>query len=252
MAVFGDYSYYYDALYSGKDYMSEANDVDSLLQKWGTGGTSIIVYGCGTGKHDRCLKSLGYKIKGIDLSEKMIQKARNEAEKEGIDIDYEVADIRYYASIEKYDAVISLFHVMSYQNSNEDIISAFHSARNALNKGGLFLFDSWYGPGVLTDRPSVRIKEIDGVDYRLTRIAQPDIHANDNVVDVNYKLYVFDTDGVQYKELEEVHHMRYFFMPEIRQYLKESQFELLEAVDCDGLGDLGFNSWTTYFIARAV
>ena len=174
------------------------------------------------------------------------------AGKEEREIDYEVADIRYYVPTEKYNAVVSLFHVMSYQNSNEDIISTFKSARNAVDVGGLFLFDSWYGPGVLTDRPSIRVKEVSNEEYHLIRIAQPSIHENENIVDVNYQLYVFDIDGVQYRKLEEVHHMRYFFLPEIKQYLNEARFELLEAVDCKGLGEPGFDSWTTYFIARAV
>ena len=43
--------------------------------------------------------------------------------------------------------MISLFHVMSYQTDNNDILSAFQSARNALNIGGIFIFDVWYGPG---------------------------------------------------------------------------------------------------------
>lgn len=51
------------------------------------------------------------------------------------------ADIRSYEPQEQYDAVISLFHVMSYRNENEDILVTFQSARKALNQGGLFLSD---------------------------------------------------------------------------------------------------------------
>ncbi|EOS27439.1 hypothetical protein C804_04115 [Lachnospiraceae bacterium A4] len=39
-----------------------------------------------------------------------------------------VADVRIYDLHIKYDAVISLFHVMSYQVSNEDILAVFHLA----------------------------------------------------------------------------------------------------------------------------
>ena len=41
---------------------------------------------------------------------------------------------------------------------NDDVLAAFLTARHHLNPGGIFLFDVWYGPAVLTDRPSVRIK----------------------------------------------------------------------------------------------
>ena len=40
-----------------------------------------------------------------------------------------------------FDVVISLFHVMSYQVSNSDIMEAFATARRHLNPGGIFIFD---------------------------------------------------------------------------------------------------------------
>ena len=70
MSVFGEYAKFYDALYKDKDYMSEARVVDDLLKKYGGYNTkSILVLGCGTGRHDRCLQQLGYQIHGIDISE---------------------------------------------------------------------------------------------------------------------------------------------------------------------------------------
>src|ERR1051325_10396521 len=60
----------------------------------------------------------------------------------------------------RFGAVISLFHVMSYQTTNEDLSASFITAREHLERGGIFLFDCWYGPGVLTDRPSVTVKHL--------------------------------------------------------------------------------------------
>lgn len=70
----------------------------------------FLVFGCGTERHDRCLEKLGYRIHGIDLSEKMVKEAKSAT----TTIDYEVGDVRNYITEQKYDAVISLFHVMSY------------------------------------------------------------------------------------------------------------------------------------------
>ena len=122
----------------------EAKDVDFLLSKYKTGIKNVIIFGCGTGKHDRELYRLGYKCHGIDLSSEMISEARKGAEEAGMKIEYEVSDIRTYRSELKYDSVVSLFHVFSYQTTNKDITDAFISARNVLDKGGLFLFDVWY------------------------------------------------------------------------------------------------------------
>ena len=95
-------------------------------------------------------------------------------------------DYAYYYNAfykdKQYDAVISLFHVMSYQNTNEDILSAMKSARSSLNSGGLFPFDVWYGPGVLSDRPQVRVKEVQDDKYQLIRIAKPVMHDKTNLL----------------------------------------------------------------------
>ena len=248
MDVFKDYAEFYDALYKDKDYMSEATDVSNLLKKWGNDIHRIIIYGCGTGKHDRCLKSLGYDIHGIDLSEQMVKEAID-ADSE---IEYEVADIREYVPSKKYDAVVSLFHVMSYQNTNEDIKKAFASARKALDKGGIFLFDVWNGPGVLTDPPVLRVKKAETEKYDIIRIARPEMHANTNIVDVNYEMLVTDKETRITNVINESHHMRYFFRPEIEDFLAECGFIILDSVSCNELKDPNFDSWTVYYGAKAV
>lgn len=151
MEVFKDYAYYYNAFYQEKDYKEEAAQVDILLKKYGKNIQSILNFGSGTGRHDIELTKLGYQCNGVDVSPIMVDLGRKNAKRERLDIDFSVEDIRIFRAKVKYDAVISLFHVMSYQNKNQDVLNAFNSARNALNKGGVFLFDVWYGPGVLSD-----------------------------------------------------------------------------------------------------
>lgn len=252
MEVFKDYAYYYNAFYQDKDYASESGQVDTLLKRYGSNVKKIINYGCGTGRHDIELVKLGYGCTGIDMSSLMIEIARKNAGDEEIDIDFSVADIRGYAPKEKYDAVISLFHVMSYQNSNEDILAAFRAAREALDQGGIFLFDAWYGPGVLSEKPSVRVKEIEDEKNKLVRIARPVMHDRKNVVDVCYEVFVIDKGTGNTKTIHEVHNMRYFFRPEVEFYLREAGFELIDNMDCRTLGETSYDTWTSYFAAKAI
>lgn len=163
-----------------------------------------------------------------------------------------MADIRTYEPKETYDAVISLFHVMSYQNSNDDILATFRSARKALKDGGLLLFDLWYGPGVLSDPPVVRVKEVEDDTYKLVRIARPVMYDKTNVVDVCYEVLVIEKETGCTKTINETHHMRYFFRPELEFYLKESGFALIDNLDCATLEETGYGSWTSYFMAKAV
>lgn len=252
MEVFKDYAYYYNTFYRDKNYKAEAEQVDFLLKKYGKDISTIVNYGCGTGKHDIEFTKLGYHCKGIDISSLMIDIAKENAVQENLDIDFSTADIRNFESRRHFDAVISLFHVMSYQNRNRDILDAFRSARRALDQRGLFLFDVWYGPGVLSDRPALRVKEIEDEKNKLVRIARPVMHDKDNVVAVHYEIFVIDKATGTAKLIQEVHSMRYFFRPELEYWLNEAGFELIDNLDCRTLGETDYSSWTSYFIARAI
>lgn len=252
MEIFQDYAYYYNSFYKDKDYNEEARQIDNLLKKYGTNICKIINYGCGTGKHDIELSQMGYQCTGIDISPLMIEIAQENMKANGQRIVFSVADARGYNPQEKYDAVISLFHVMSYQNENQDILDAFISARKALNQGGLFLFDVWYGPGVLSDKPEVRVKKVADEKYELIRIANPTMNDKKNVVDVNYEVLIIDKETSNVKKINETHSMRYFFRPELTFLLEKAGFEIITNLDCKTLEETNYSSWTSYFIARAI
>ncbi len=252
MEVFKDYAYYYNAFYQDKDYKAEATQVDVLLKKYGSNIHKIINFGCGTGRHDIELAKLGYQCTGIDISASMIDVAKQNAKGENSSVDFSVADIRFYQPEKQYDAIVSLFHVMSYQNGNQDILAAFQAARKTLRKKGVFLFDVWYGPGVLSDKPSIRVKQVEDKSTKIIRIAKPVIYEKKNVVDVNYEVLVMDKETCRVQIINEAHSMRYFFRPELEFLLNEAGFELMDNMDCRTLNDTDFYSWTSYFVARAV
>lgn len=252
MEVFQDYAYYYNTFYADKDYKAEAQKVHSLLERYGNNIKHIINFGCGTGRHDIELAEMGYLCTGIDMSQIMIDIAKEQAKSRGANIEFSVADIRKYMGESKYDAVISLFHVMSYQNTNQDILEAFQSARRALYNGGILLFDVWYGPGVLSDKPVVRVKEVLDDKHKFVRIARPVMHDKNNVVDVCYEVLVIDRQSGETRVINEIHSMRYFFRPELEFFLRQANFELIGNFDCEDLGETGYDSWTCYFVAKAV
>ena len=115
MEVFQDYAYYYNAFYQDKDYKMEAGQIDILLKKYGNKIKNVMNFGCGTGRHDIELSKLGYQCTGIDISPLMIAIAKENIQKKQEKTTFFVADIRKYIPDKKYDAVISLFHVISYQ-----------------------------------------------------------------------------------------------------------------------------------------
>lgn len=252
MDNFKDYAYYYNLIYNDKNYKEEAEQIASLLRKYGCTreNATVLNLGCGTGRHDAELDKLGYQMTGIDMSEDMIQIAKGSSKLFAMNAEFEVADIREYDPCKRYDAVISLFHVMSYQNENADVMKAFTTAAKALDKGGIFIFDAWYGPGVLSDKPSVRVKQVEDKENIVYRYAHPIMYAEENIVDVCYDVLVINKKDATAKQIKEVHKMRYFFVPEVTMLLEMAGFSFKVCLDCNTMNKTDYNSWTAFFIAE--
>ena len=84
---------------------------------------------------------------------------------------FEIGDICDYSIDKKFDAVISLFHVASYMIKNEQLVAMFKTAAKHLNPGGIFIFDFWYGPGVITTPPTIRLIRLENEEVNVLRIA---------------------------------------------------------------------------------
>src|SRR5262249_40156392 len=127
-------SAYYDLLYRDKDYPEEARYVRSLLARHGINGGRLLELGCGTGKHAEQLARLGYSVRGIDSSPGMVELANKRAPAELRDgLAFELGDVRTARLGSRFDAVIALFHVASYQSANEDLTGMFATASAHLN-----------------------------------------------------------------------------------------------------------------------
>ena len=160
MKIFKSYAEYYDLLYNDKDYQQETDYLVSLIDNYQPRAKSILEMGCGTGMHAELIAKRGFKVRGIDQSIEMITKAKKRSISPNLfsehQLDFSVGDIRSYQSKKRYDVVLSLFHVMSYQVTDDDLLAALSTAKQHLVPNGILIFDCWYGPAVLADRPSIR------------------------------------------------------------------------------------------------
>lgn len=222
--VFDAYSAYYDLLYHDKDYVAEVAYVDGLLKRCGKNIHDLLEFGSGTGIHGKLLAEKNYKVTGVEISQKMVDRVE---ETKGFTCMQ--GDIRSVKLERKFDAVVSLFHVMSYQVSNADIKAAISNAAAHLLSGGLFVFDFWYSPAVYAQKPEVRVKHMGNEQLNITRIAEPEIYSNENRVDVHYTIYTQEVSSQQYNVFKETHPMRHFSLPEIDLLAEATGFERVGA-----------------------
>lgn len=255
MSVFNLYAAYYDLLYRDKDYAAETDYLTGLIREVVPSLRTVLELGCGTGGHAVQLAKHGLEVHGIDLSADMIERAssRRHAAPAALAqmLSFGQGDVRSYRANRAFDAVISLFHVVSYQTSNADQEQTFATARAHLRAGGAFVFDFWYGPAVLSDRPRRVVKQVEDERIEIRRETTPTMLVNDNCVDVHFDVDVLSKSDQRSQRIAEDHRMRYLFLPEIQQRLVASQFRMQRAYAWLSRQPLNDRSWYGCVVAQA-
>ncbi len=229
-AIFNQYGTYYDLLYKDKNYAAEADYVAATLRKAAPNVRDLLEFGAGTGRHARLLARQGFNVVGIESSRAMVGSAQRDNETKGDfgegTFSCEIGDIRTFEANAKFDAVISLFHVVSYQTSNDDLFKVFANAAHHLKRNGLFFFDVWHGPAVLAEKPVVRVKRVEDDNLHMIRLAEPLLNAAAHVVTVTYTLFVESKQSDKVHRFEERHQVRYLFPTEIETLANQTCFSV--------------------------
>ena len=125
-ATFGPVAPYYDELMSGVPYQFWVDYIKNVWRRHSRVPQSILDVACGTGTVSRLLTRLGYRVAGVDLSQGMIDIAKEKASAEALDIDFRCQDA---AEIDlggqTFDAAISLFDSLNYILDPERLQAAF-------------------------------------------------------------------------------------------------------------------------------
>jgi len=229
MTIFGKkYAGVYDYLYQGKDYKKECGFLEEIFSRFSFKIKSILDLGCGTGGHTIILAKRGYHVVGVDRSEEMIKIAERKTRDAKLSIKFIKSDIANINFHEKFDAVISMFAVASYQTTNAAISNFCRIAKEHLSRGGIFIFDCWYGPAVINQKPAMRIKEVKlNNKERIIRSTEPFLDILNHTVEIRFKVWKLQ-DYKLISETNESHLMRFLFPQEIKYYLQVAGFKDIE------------------------
>ncbi|MGE5303543.1 MAG: hypothetical protein ACM3TN_09465, partial [Alphaproteobacteria bacterium] len=118
--------------------------------------------------------------------------------------------------------------------------------------GGLFLFDVWYGPAVLFQRPSERVKVIPTSNGKILRVSSSELDTRRQTCTVHYHMWKFDADQ-RVSETKEEHTVRYFFPLELNLFLECSDFAPVRLGAFPAFDrDPDEQTWNVLCVARAV
>ena len=187
-------SYYYDEIMEVIEYDLWVNFVKPYLKK----DSHILDLACGSGTFANSIANLGYKISGLDLSEEIINVAKEKTKMNHNEIDYQVQDMSNFKYDNKFDVITCFFDSINFLEEN-NIKPLFDCVYNHLEDGGYFIFDIFtYSKMKYTNNKTLKGK-LAFAKYKWKMKVKKDIlyHAitikdNDETIVESYKEYYYD------------------------------------------------------------
>ena len=223
---FNKYSNYYDLVNSEKDYLGEVKYIQNLIKEYlQLDKYKLMDIGCGTGIHSEKLAGEKNYVLGIDTSKSMLKIAKERCS-DRKNINFLEGDARSFRFNEKFDVITSLFHVINYQTTDQDLIDMIKTIDFHLDKKGIFIFDFWYKPAVLNLQPTSRTKHMENENIAVKRISNPIHYPDKNIVEVNFDIAIENKIIKKKESIKEKHTMRYFGITELKDILQTFSFEI--------------------------
>ena len=255
MSVFNSlYASQYDQLYAEKNYGAECDLVEAAVKRFARNApTRVLDVGCGTGSHAIELARRGYRMTGVDLSQSMIDQAERKASAlpKGQRPQWLCGDARDFDTKATFELGIMMFAVVGYLTSNDDVLKGLRNIRRQLEPGALFVCDFWYGPSVLSVRPTDRVRVLPTPAGQVIRAASTTLDVVHHTAEVAFRLWSIEGERLV-SETSEVHRLRYFFPQEFALLLSVAGFTLHAMSAFPSLDQpLGDDTWNAFAVAQA-
>lgn len=244
------FAYVYDELMDNVPYDAWAEYLIGLLKENGVVEGLVCELGCGTGQMTRRLAAAGYDMIGIDLSEEMLDVAREqeygayEGDFEEEEVEEDVAepsilylqqDMREFELYGTVSAVVSICDSMNYMTSDEDLLSVFRVVNNYLDKDGVFIFDmntEYKYKELMGDTTIAENRE--DVSFIWENLYDAEKRLNEYCLTLFAKAETEDEDEegpALYEKYEEVHLQRAYPLTEVKRLLAEAGMTFVAAYD---------------------
>ena len=104
---------------------------------------------------------------------------------------------------------------------------------------------------MMHELPSVRTKEVDAGEIHIKRTSNPDLEVHRHVSNVRFDVEI-SKNGELIDKYEEDHAVRFFFPQELKKYLEDAGFEVLDICKLFEPGTtVSVKDWNMSIIARA-
>ncbi|MBY7143324.1 class I SAM-dependent methyltransferase [Virgibacillus sp. NKC19-3] len=218
--AYNQMAYVYDKLMAHAPYDQWINFTQKAINQFEKNIEYIADLGCGTGEITTRLARAGYRMIGVDYSTEMLAYAEHKASEEGLHVQWMCQDLRQMHGLKRLDAAISYCDVINYITTEEELRNVMNGVANALNDGGLFIFD---------------IHSMYHVEHDLINQTFADVTEDASYIwfcsegespgEMYHDLTFFALNGEKYERFDEFHHQRTYSILFFKEILLDAGFE---------------------------
>lgn len=186
-------------------------------------GTKILELGCGTGSITEILSAY-YDITAVDISEDMLDVARQKLIKKGRSARLCHGDMSEFSLNKPLDSAICVCDGINYLTSPQKVRNTFKKVYDNIQTGGRFIFDISSAYKLKNMANQLYSEDTDDVTYIWRNSIKDDI--------INMDITFFITeDGEHYLRFDENHFQRVHKKEEITSWLNECGFLVISVTD---------------------
>lgn len=160
---------FYDCMFDAQSFKLAEQQVPELLALINHPVDSILDLGCGPGRHCLALAKMDYEVSGVDMSEYLLNKAKDKASQDSLKIKFHKADMLDFQSHKKHDLIINMFNSFGYFDSQEKNQCVFDNAYNNLAETGTLIIDTVGKETLARNIEPVHLSEYANGDLRIER-----------------------------------------------------------------------------------
>ncbi|MBR4030407.1 MAG: class I SAM-dependent methyltransferase [Clostridia bacterium] len=241
-SMYSEFAFVYDALTDDVNYIDTVDYLEKIFDKYMDYKPKLMLeLACGTGTVTSILADKGYDMIGADLSEDMLNVAREKCSPSVLLLNQDMTDFELYGTV---DVILCLLDSVNYVTDKKKLQKMFNLAHNYLEYGGLFVFDinsAYKLKNIIAENTFIRETE--------------DIYSvwenEQNGEFVKFCLNFFVKDGDEkYERFYEEHKERIYEIDEVLSMLKKAGFEYIKVLGENSFNQPSEKEERVYFIAK--
>lgn len=210
------FAYYYDSLMDSSFYDDYERFIDEHCYQY----NDVLELGCGTGEMAIRLAKKNKKVFASDLSDDMLEVAKQKAMYENVNLILQRVDMRDFQTSYQVDFILCLCDSINYLLEPTEIIQTFQNVYSSLKKDGTFIFD---------------IDSLYKMDFILKDYREDEedsefsFHWHVDHIDSGYvHHYVYIHDKVENEIVEENHYQKTFSCEQYIAWLRQVGFQSIQ------------------------